>query len=763
MSQFIGMLFISSLKIDLNYKLNVALMILKIAVPGPFLTPLDYCFQLSNPAPVVGGRVWVKLRGRKLIGIVLATNAESDLLPEKIMQIDSVVDEQALFSKRDLELLQWAAHYYHEPIGNVFQTALPKRLRQGETLELPGVGGWMLSELGKTAQNNIKSNAIQQLSLMKQLLTTGSSVQTARLLNENLTTWRSAMKRFEQLGWVEKVTLPCLHAGQENHANLQIKHSLNDEQQQAVDEVVSQKQLNSFKAFLLEGVTGSGKTEAYLGMIEAVLKEGKQALVLVPEIGLTPQTVARFEAFLKQPVALMHSALSDKERHCAWFMIKTGQIKVLLGTRSAIFTPFKNLGICILDEEHDLSFKQQDSFRYSARDCLIRRAHLENVPVVLGSATPSLETLHNALIGRYGYLKLNMRAGGADMPDVHLLDVRGDDSLADNAGISSLLKEKISEHVQQGNQVLLFLNRRGYAPVLMCQDCGWQANCQSCDANMTYHHQYKQLKCHHCGYQQNSPIHCPSCTGTKLSHQGQGTEKLAQVVQEWFPDEVVLRVDRDTTRNKGQMAEISAKAAAGEARILIGTQMLAKGHHFPKVTLVAILEIDQGLFSCDFRAAERMAQLTVQVSGRAGRAKQKGEVFIQTLNPEHPLLKTLVNSGYSKFASEALHERRAAELPPYSYQILLRAESTDPQLGWSFLQDVQNALMSNLRQGLEVFGPVAAPMLKKESRFRYQLLMQASNRGALHNWLGKVESQIYAYPDISKIRWSIDVDPQDMN
>ncbi len=743
--------------------------IFKIAVPGPFLTPLDYKLPSNSiPSPVVGGRVWIKLRGRKLIGIVLAVNADTDLAINKVVKIESVVDTTPLFSETELKLLKWAAHYYHEPIGNVFQTALPKRLRQGESQKSPGVGCWVLNDLGQNSAESIRSNALQQIALMN-YLKANSAPQTEALLNAELSQWRSPMKRFESLGWVDKAEQPCLQSVRSNAFSDQVqKHPLNAEQQQAVDEVSAQV---GFKAFLLEGVTGSGKTETYLGMIEQVIAQGKQALVLIPEIGLTPQTVARFEAYLGQPVAVLNSGLSDKERHCASYMMKSGQAKVLLGTRSAVFTPFHDLGICILDEEHDLSFKQQDNFRYSARDCLVRRAHLENVPVILGSATPSLETLHNAISGRYGYLKLVQRAGGASLPKIHLLDVRGDEELTKNAGISSQLKQKMGDHLEQGGQVLLFLNRRGYAPVLLCRGCGWQADCTSCDAHMTYHHQYQQLKCHHCGFQQPAPKTCPNCASTDLSFQGVGTEQLANLVQDWFPNEKVLRVDRDTTRNKGQMQAITAQASAGEARILVGTQMLAKGHHFPKVTLVAILDIDQGLFSCDFRAAERMAQLLVQVSGRAGRAKQKGEVFVQTFNPEHPLLTTLVEKGYQAFATAALAERKMASLPPFSFQILLRAESTDPYLGWDFLLDVQTALQDDTlfasdetlnKAELEVFGPVAAPMLKKEARFRYQLLMQSANRGMLHHWLGVLESHIYVHPSIRQVRWSIDVDPQDM-
>ncbi len=732
-------------------------MIIKVAVAGPFLTALDYQCK-DNSLPIIGGRVWVKLRNKKQIGIVLQLNATSNLAIKKIIFIDEVIDKEPLFSAKDLVLLKWAAHYYHQPIGNVLQSAIPKNIRLGNDLDPPKIIAWQLTKTGKQAKSQIKINATLQLKLMDFLLKNNTPV-TQIILNKNLTNWRNAIKKFIQLNWVTEIQLNCLHS----HKNTtQIKPTLNQQQQQAVNEVFKK---SGFKSFLLEGITGSGKTETYLGMIEVILKQGKQALVLVPEIGLTPQTVARFEAYLQQPIALIHSGLSNKERHCAWMMIKTNKIKVLLGTRSAVFTPFYNLGICILDEEHDISFKQQTSFRYSARDCLVRRAKIENVPVILGTATPSLETLHNALQNKYGHLKLTQRATGASLPYLQLLDIRADTFALENAGISTKLFTTIKQHLQNNSQVLLFLNRRGYAPALICQDCGWHAHCQSCDANMTYHHQYKQLKCHHCGFQQKSATTCPSCNSTKLTYQGHGTEKLTEVVQTLFPDKIVLRVDRDTTKNKGQMQAITTKAAKGEADILVGTQMLAKGHHFPNVTLVAILDLDQGLFNCDFRASERMAQLVVQVSGRAGRATKKGEVIIQTFNPQHPLLNSLINDGYQQFAKLALTDRKTANLPPYSFQIMLRAEATDPNIGWGFLQDIQQALQQQAlgQPDLEVFGPVPAPMLRKEARFRYQLLLQANNRGSLHNWLGTIESQIYAHPLVNKLRWSIDVDPQDMS
>lgn len=749
--------------------------VIEVAIAGPFLTPLSYLFETLGALklPVVGGRVRVPFRRQEQVGIVMAVHRfeQSDGLAQwceqqglnvqKLKPIAEVLDSAPLFSKTDMDLLRWASFYYHEPIGNVMQTALPKRLRQGDLPEVQGVAAWCLAdEITRQALAPLPKNAKLQHQLLA-ILAEQQQPVSAEYLNTQLNHWRTPIKRLIDLGWVLETSAPCLHW----HSKLtRPGHILNLEQQAAVDAVDFNQ---GFQGFLLEGITGSGKTEVYLGLIERAIALEKQVLVLVPEIGLTPQTVQRFEAYLQQPVAVMHSGLNDKERQCAWWLVKSAQVKVLLGTRSAIFTPFANLGLCIMDEEHDLSFKQQDGFRYSARDCLVRRAHLEKVPVVLGSATPSLESLHNAQTARYQWLRLQQRAAGAQLPSVQLLDIRGEKL---SEGVSTPLKTLIQQHLNDDNQVLLFLNRRGFAPVLMCHECGWQAACPSCDANMTFHQQVNELRCHHCGYSHKAPLVCPQCASSEFVKVGQGTERLEEVIQSWFPQETLLRIDADTTRLKGQMAELTQQAKEGKARILIGTQMLAKGHHFPQVTLVGLLDVDQGLFSSDFRAAERMAQLIVQVSGRAGRALKPGMVVIQTHHPEHPLLKTLVLKGYEAFALQALKGRQQAGLPPYEYQILIRAEAIDAQAGWHFLNQVKqdllavrDSVLADTQAELMVMGPVAAPMMRRQGRYRYQLLLQSQQRGLLHQWLGIIESAIYASKLTRQVRWSIDVDPQEMN
>ncbi|MEA1990235.1 MAG: primosomal protein N' [Pseudomonadota bacterium] len=755
--------------------------IAKVAVPGPFLFPLDYLLEpevdlltTDESSAVIGGRVWVPFRNKKIVGLVMDISESADFEISKIKSISEVIDIDPLFNKTQLGLFNWASHYYHEPIGDVIMTALPKRLRAGENAEINGMQYWQLSAEGQSKTlDDISKRALRQRKVFEQFIDRG--LQSESDLNAELENWRSAVKTFTEKGWLETTNGPCLR--ESNYAPAP-NHPLNSAQQSAVDAVVdSQAKQTQFKAFLLEGITGSGKTEVYLGMIESMLKQGKQVLVLVPEIGLTPQMVSRFEAYLQTRVAALHSGLNDSERHCAWHLIRTGQIQVLLGTRSAIFTPFKNLGLCIIDEEHDLSYKQQEGFRYSARDLMVQRAYREKLPVVLGSATPSLETLHNAQTDRYQHLHLKQRAGVAKLPSLKLLDIRGEKV---QEGVSRPLKTAMKKHLEAGGQTLLFLNRRGFSPVLMCHDCGWQAACPSCDANMTFHMTQGQnsdgsvagyLQCHHCDEQMAKPSCCPSCESEEFVNVGQGTERLEETIKEWFPDKRILRIDRDTTRLKGSMAELTGIAQRGEADILIGTQMLAKGHHFPNVTLVGLLDIDQGLFSADYRAAERMAQLILQVSGRAGRAEKAGEVLIQTHHPDHPLLTTLIKKGYTAFADKALLERQSALLPPFKYQILIRAEATSPQDGMAFLDSLKAGLENYWRQwvdaklvegNIDFWGPVSAPMLRRQGRYRYQLMLQSKNRADLHRLLTEMQPHIYTSPLTRKVRWSIDVDPQEM-
>jgi len=495
---------------------------------------------------------------------------------------------------------------------------------------------------------------------------------------------------------------------------------LNAEQQAALTAINAAK--NHFQVYLLDGVTGSGKTEVYLQAIAEVLERGEQVMVLVPEIGLTPQTIQRFRERFSVPIVSLHSGMTEKQRFQAWLAAKTGEAKIVIGTRSAIFTPFVKLGLIIIDEEHDLSFKQQDGFRYHARDLAIMRAHFNHIPIVLGSATPSLETLHNIQQKRYQHLRLLQRAGNAHLPQFQILDTR---HMKLEQGLSAPLINEMRQHLANGNQVMLFLNRRGFAPVMMCDACGWMAQCTRCDTRMTYHYGAAHLRCHHCGSQKNLVTKCEGCGASELQAVGQGTERLEKTLSMYFSNYSIVRIDRDSTRRKGSMSDMLARIQNNEHQILIGTQMLAKGHHFPNVTLVAIVDADSGFFSADFRALERMGQLLLQVAGRAGRQEKTGKVVIQTRHSDHPLLFQLLHENYQKFSDTLLTERKQTELPPYAFFALFRAEAHNSQYAMDFLQQIKNKIHD---KNISVMGPLAAPMPRRAGKYRAQLLLQSKQR-----------------------------------
>ncbi len=531
----------------------------------------------------------------------------------------------------------------------------------------------------------------------------------------------------------------------------------NDAQQNAIDSVHAA--LDTFKVFVLDGVTGSGKTEVYMQLIQTVLERKQQVLVLVPEITLTPQLQQRFEQRFSTHVAISHSKLTDVQRKNAWLLMQSGACSLLLGTRSALFTPLPNIGLIILDEEHDSSFKQQEGFRFSARDVAVMRGKLANVPVVLGSATPSLESLYNVQQQRYQHLQLPERAGNALPPLVQLIDIRQQRL---QEGLSAKLIDEIRATLANEEQVLLFLNRRGFAPTLMCHDCGWVARCIHCDANLVIHRYKNILRCHHCGTEHRLISTCPECQSDDLTSLGLGTERLEAVLMRLFSDKTVIRLDRDSTQRKGTLEDFLVQIHAGEAHIILGTQLLAKGHHFPNVTLVAILDMDSGLFSTDFHSGEKLAQLIVQVSGRAGREQKQGKVLLQTRQPTHPLLTELLRDGYAKFAALALAEREMASLPPFSYQALLRAHAENEALPVTFLQAVAELAQSLNTQEVQILGAIPAPMARRAGQYRYQLLFQHTNRAALHHLLKQLVPQITALKSAAKVHWSLDVDPVDL-
>lgn len=730
---------------------------LQVAVPAPIYGTFDYLPPRGIHAHDLqaGMRLRVPFGRTHATGIVLGIHQESRIDVSRLRPAAAVLDTAPLLGPELLELGRWAAHYYHHPIGEVFATLLPTLLRQGEARDTGGVRHWRLTAAGRAVDGDQLRRAPRQAALLRWLhsLRDDEGVDADRLAAFDKGA-RATLRIFLDKGWAEEYTAPVSIAPQGTPT---AAVALNAAQREAVARI--RARLNGYAPFVLEGVTGSGKTEVYLEAIDTIAATGAQALVLVPEIGLAPQWVSRFAARLAHPMVVMHSGLNERERLRAWQAAAAGAAKVIIGTRSAVFTPLPRPGIVIVDEEHDLSFKQQEGFRYHARDIAVWRARQLNIPVVLGSATPSLETLFNAHRGRYETLRLPQRAGDARPPRLHIVDVRHQHLVG---ALSDPLLQAMTRHLARGQQVLLFLNRRGYAPTLLCHDCGWVARCARCDAHLIYHAAQRRLRCHHCGAEQKAGSHCPSCRGEELRPLGHGTERVEQVLRDRFPHHSVARIDRDSTRRKGTLQQLLDEARRGEHAILIGTQMLAKGHHLPKVTLAAILDADQGLFSIDFRAGEGLAQLITQVAGRAGRADRPGEVMIQTHHPDHPLLRSVLTEGYGGYAATALAERREALLPPYGHMALLRAEATDADPPQRFLAEAATLARAHRGQ-VEVLGPVPAPMERRAGRYRAQLLLQSGARADLHGLLDAWLPQILGLATARKVRWSVDVDPMDLS
>ncbi len=734
--------------------------ILRLALPSPLRRLFDYLPPngVSGSDLQPGMRLRVPFGKREIIGILVELSDHSDVPADKLKPAIALIDAQSPVPPAFFKLCLWTAQYYQHSLGDTFSWALPTLLRQGEPAEARQERFWQVTE-GASQDDPRLARAPRQRDALKIIAQHPHGV-AHRLLSQ-LQLNKDSLELLREKGLV--TVEARRHAAIERHGNwlAQPELPLNPEQRAATEAIRSG--FDTFNAFLLAGVTGSGKTEVYLQLIRETLEAGKQALVLIPEINLGPQTLARFERRFNARIALLHSAVNDRERLDAWLAARDGEADIIIGTRSALFTPMKNPGLIIIDEEHDASYKQQEGLRYHARDLALVRARQENIPIVLGSATPSLESLQNAHAGRYGLLRLNQRAGGAQQPRFLRLDIK---SRPLDSGISGPMQQAIGQTLAAGQQVLVFLNRRGFAPTLLCHDCGWLSECPRCDARMTVHQRSRELRCHHCGHVERQPSNCPKCAQVDLRPVGAGTERAEDRLATLFPDVPVLRVDRESTSRKDAMQNLFNTINKGEPCILIGTQMLAKGHHFPRVTLVSILDADGGLFSADFRASERMAQLIVQVAGRAGRAEEPGKVIIQTHLADHPLLVQLTEQGYFAFAEQALSERRAAGLPPFCHLALLRAEAHKPGQAEGFLDEActeAELLLSELTlTGIELLGPVPAPMERRAGRYRAQLLVQANARAPLHKLLNYWLTALEKMPSGRAVRWSLDVDPIDL-
>lgn len=726
--------------------------ILKVAIDVPLARAFDYRAPLEGPEPLPGSRLEVPFGRRTAVGMVLETGASSDLPAHKIRPATATLDAEPLFSAGDLRLLRFTSDYYHHPIGEVVAAAMPALLRQGKPL-YPLRSIVRCSDAGERADTDaLARRAPRQFELLQHLIDAGGDGLDTDQLNDAIPKWRRSAKPLLEKGLITRIETSADLDDETPLPGAVAGPSLNAAQTAAVADMRAH---SGFAAFLLDGITGSGKTEVYLSLIRDILDGGQQVLILVPEIGLTPQLVERLQTRLAIRPAVLHSRLSDTERLRSWRRAREGQAQLLVGTRSAIFTPMPKLALIVVDEEHDHSLKQQEGLRYSARDLAVVRGKYCDARVILGSATPTLESLQQCRAGHYRHLRLTDRAGDAKPPTIRLLDLN---RAVMQDGLSEPLAAAIRAHLADEGQVLLFLNRRGFAPTLICAQCGQVAECARCDARMTVHASKRMLSCHHCGAARPLEDSCTEC-GARVTPLGEGTERLEDALRQRFADARIERIDSDSTKGKDAIADALAIAVSGEARILVGTQMLSKGHHFPELTLVGVVNADQGLFGTDFRSGERLAQSIIQVAGRAGRESRPGEVLIQTAFPEHPFWHQLIEGGYEGVAADALLEREQSRWPPFTRLALLRAAAPRQAHAIEFLDIARRHAERHASDYLRVLGPVNAPMARRAGRYRAQLLLQSSDRRSLHALLSALRPALEAEPAARRVRWSIDVDP----
>jgi primosomal protein N' (replication factor Y) len=718
----------------------------RVALDIPLSTLFDY-FLPENMTAVAGQRIVVPFGRKQMVGVVMQTTAQSDMAAARIKEVVQILLDVPPLPAEMLKLLQFCSDYYHHPIGMTVMSALPTRLRGIDPVKLKRALTFSLSASGHSL--NLAEWPKRKAVQLRVLTALQQGAQSAAQIKTISTTAPAALKQLIEDGWVE-VSVSAEVAAK---FTFNEEHKLSAEQQAAVDAV---NRVTGYHTFLLHGVTGSGKTEVYVHLLQQVLQRGGQVLLLVPEINLTPQLENYFRSrFPDTELVSLHSGLSEGERTQNWLLAQAGQARIILGTRLAVFTPLPHLALIIVDEEHDSSFKQQDGLRYSARDVAIFRANERGVPIVLGSATPSLESYYNARNGRYTLLKLNERASQqAQMPSVRCLNIS-------NAilpeGISNGVLAALDERLQRGEQSLVFINRRGYAPVLMCGACGWLSGCPNCAGKMVLHLKDRRMRCHHCGHQTKVPIACPSCGNADLQPVGIGTQRIETALQTHFAEARVLRVDRDSTRNKGTWNAMRKQIQDEAVDILVGTQMLAKGHDFHNLTLVCVLNPDSALYSSDFRASEKLFAQLAQVAGRAGRGNKPGEVLIQTSFPEHPLFNALRSHDYDAWATTLLAEREQAGFPPFVYQVLLRAEGKMETEVYEFMQ-LARVAASELKMQVEIYGVVPAALPRRANHVRVQLLVQSDTRKNLQNFLRSWQPALMGIP-AKKIRWSLDVDP----
>ncbi|MDH4041843.1 MAG: primosomal protein N' [Gammaproteobacteria bacterium] len=729
--------------------------VLRLAIPSPLRRLFDYLPPIGMDESSVaalrpGQRLSVPFGSRRVTAYLVAVSGGSELPRAALKHAEALLDAEPLVPPTLVQLCDWAARYYHHPPGEVFGAAFPRPLREGKQHQPAGVPGWRLTTRGMGLPPGALARSPRQAEALA-LLQATSAVSNTRLRERGITA--AVLRELGAKELVEKCTLPRPPMAPIGRPGL----ALNPEQSTVLAGLLAARE--GFSCHLLEGVTGAGKTEIYLQLIADCLARGRQALVLIPEIGLTPQTLDRFNQRFAARIVVLHSGLGEAERYRSWEAARDGSAHIVIGTRSAVFTPLRSPGLIIVDEEHDGSYKQQDGFRYSARDVAVKRGQLEACPVLLGSATPSLESLHNVALGRYQLHRLRQRAGASVLPTISAIDLRRQEL---QAGLSGALLAAIDSKLAARQQVLLFLNRRGYAPTLQCHDCGWVAECLACDARLTVHRRPARLRCHHCGAIHTLPRECPSCHSGALLTAGLGTEQTEDFLRRRFDRWPVFRVDSDSMQARHAMSNLVTEINRGEPGILLGTQMLTKGHHFPAVGLVAVIDADALLFSADFRGEERMAQLLTQVAGRAGRAEQPGEVVLQTHYPDHPAVQAMLNVDYSAQARTMLAGRQAAGMPPAGQLVILRTDCGDAAQGDKFLQAVRDRAQPALPAGARLIGPLPSPMQRRAGKFRSQLILLAPDRRAAQLAADILVAEAESVPVRRGLKWSVDVDPQDL-
>jgi primosomal protein N' (replication factor Y) len=727
--------------------------IVRVALDVPLPTLFDYTV---DEAVVAGQRVIVPFRRREMVGVVMECVETTGVPLDRIKPVTQVLHDSAPLSANLVELLRFCSDYYHYPIGPTVLSALPTRLRSDKPVTSKPALHYRLTVSGAALDLAIfPKRKVVARRILEKLAEQPCNLAQLKLLSATV---GAQLKMLMAEEWIEQCdasTLsPASVEGEKISAHTFANaHLLTSEQQQAVDAVT---QSAGFRCFLLHGITGSGKTEVYVHLMDYVLQRGGQVLLLVPEINLTPQLEGYFHSrFPDATLVSLHSGLSENERLNNWQQAQSGAAQIVLGTRLSVFAEMPALSLIIVDEEHDSSFKQQDGLRYSARDVAIIRASQSGVPIVLGSATPSLESYHNAQHGRYQLLRLTGRAQtDARLPKVDCININ---QTVMTDGISEKLLREVGLRIERGEQSLLFINRRGYAPVLMCTECGWLSGCKHCAGKMVLHLKDRRLRCHHCGYQLRLPNACPGCGHAELLPVGSGTQRVESVLQERFPEARILRVDRDSTRNKRAWEIMREQIHANEVDVLVGTQMLAKGHDFPALTLVGVLNPDSALYSSDFRASEKLFAQLMQVSGRAGRADKPGEVLIQTAFPDHPLFRCLQNHDIEGWAAMLLAERQMAGFPPFVFQAMLRAEGINEGEVYAYLTRARTVAIE-LKHPVEILGVVPASLARRANHIRAQLLIQAASRKVLQQFLRAWQPLLDELP-AHKLHCSLDIDP----